>query len=115
MHRSYENANSSNCFFDNENSNENKVIPNEATKVKSLAVVSKSSSRLGSSSVYLDIVPLLDSGSDKFFCERRLVEQFDLDGSPIKLVVQTMMPGTPHVMNTKIVSFNLRSLNTNIA
>ena len=62
------------------------------------------------SDVVVQTFALQDSGFSKSFGEKCLVEQFDLDGSQIKLAVQTMMLGTPHVMNTKMVSFNLSSL-----
>ena len=100
----------------------------ETQEIKSLATLSKGSSQTSNSRVYLDIVPvkvvvedsnivvqtyaLLDSGSDKTFCEKRLAEQFNLESSPVKLAMQTLTPGAPHVMNTKVVSFNLSSLDS---
>ena len=56
---------------------------------------------------------LLDSGSDKTFCERRLAEEFNLNDAPVKLAVKTVMPGIPCVLNTKTVNLSLSSLNDN--
>ena len=80
-----------------------------------------------SSKVYLDIVPvkvksdtgfiltyaLLDSGSDRTFCEHRLTEELKLNDAPVKLAVQTLMPGIPCVLNTETVNLSLSSLNDN--
>ena len=93
-------------------------------EAKSLATLSKLTQ---SSKVYLDIVPvkvksdtgftltyaLLDSGSDRTFCERRLAEELKLNDAPVKLAVQTLMPGIPCVLNTKTVNLLLSSLNDN--
>ena len=90
-------------------------------KAKSLVTLSKLAQ---SSKIYLDIVPvkvksdtgfiltyaLLDSGSDRTFCEHRLAEELKLD-APVKLAVQTLMPGIPCVLNTKTVNLSLSSLN----
>ena len=74
LHRSNKNVHSSDCSLDEEYSNENNIIRNEATKIKSLAVVSKSSSGSGNSSVYLDIVPVkvVVKHSDVVLCVTRL-------------------------------------------
>ena len=93
-------------------------------EAKSLATLSKLTQ---SSKVYLDIVPvkvksdtgfiltyaLLDSGSDRTFCERRLAKELKLNDAPVKLAVQTLMPGIPCVLNTKTVNLSLSSLNDN--
>ena len=71
---------------------------------------------------YLDIVPvkvksdtsfiltyaLLDFGSDRTFCERRLAEELKLNDASVKLAVQTLC-----VLNTKTVNLLLSSLNDN--
>jgi len=58
---------------------------------------------------------LLDSGSDRTFCEQRLAQELNLANSPIKLVVQTMSPGSPHVLNTAVVSLDVSSLEGNFS
>ena len=98
--------------------------PNDVSEAKALATLSQPAIAGHKRSIYLDIVPvkivagdttvhtyaLLDSGSDRTFCERRLVDELSLRASPVKLAVQTMTPGNPHVLNTVVVSFNLSSL-----
>ena len=93
---------------------------------KSLATLSKLTQ---SSKVYLDIVPvkvksdtgfiltyaLLDSGSDRTFCEHHLAEELKLSNVQIKLAVQTLMSGISCVLNTKTVNLFLSSLNNNYA
>ena len=109
---------------DIENVKGNCSKPNDVSEAKTLATLSQPAIAGHKRSVYLDIVPvkivagdtavhtyaLLDSGSDKTFCERRLADELSLRASPVKLAVQTMTPGNPHVLNTVVVSFNLSSL-----
>ena len=77
-------------------------------------------------SVYLDIVPvkvhrgnvvvhtyaLLDSGSDRTFCERRLVTELgsDLPASPVKLIVQTLTDKDPDILESAMITLNISSL-----
>ena len=56
---------------------------------------------------------LLDSDSDRTFCERHLAEELKFNDVPIKLAVQTLMPGIPGILNTKTVNLSLSSLNDN--
>ena len=94
-------------------------------KVKSLAAYSKNSKLFTSKTgVYLDIVPvqvlagggvvqtyaLLDTGSDRTFCERRLVQELGGRKLPIKLSVQTISSKQPCVIESSAVSFDICSL-----
>ena len=56
------------------------------------------------------IYALLESGSDRTFCARRLADELSLRASRVKLAVQTIAPGNPQVLNTVLVSLNLSSL-----
>ena len=109
---------------DTENVKGNCSKPDDVFEAKTLVTLSQLAIAGHKRSVYLDIVPvkivagdtavhtyaLLDSGSDRTFCERCLADELSLRASPVKLAVQTMTPGNPHVLNTAVVSFNLSSL-----
>ena len=99
-------------------------------ETKTLALSSRTSGITTSSRAYLDIVPvkvksndhvvytyaLLDTGSDRTFCEQCLAKRLDLESSvPAKLAVQTLSPGNPYVLNTIAVSFSICSLNDDYA
>ena len=55
---------------------------------------------------------LLDSGSDRTFCERRLVTELgsDLPASPVKLVAQTLAGKDPDILKNAMITLNISSL-----
>ena len=77
--------------------------------------------------IYLDIVPvqvfgkdvtiqtyaLLDSGSDRTFCKRRLVDELcsKFQKSPIRVSIQTMISKRGETLDGSVVSLNVGSLN----
>ena len=85
-----------------------------------------STNSLNERGIYLDIVPvqvfgkdvtiqtyaLLDSGSDRTFCERRLVDELcpKLQKSPIKVSIQTMISKGAKTLDSSVVSLNIGSL-----
>ena len=94
-------------------------------KVKSLAAYCKNSKLFTSKTgVYLDIVPvqvladggviqtyaLLDTGSDRTFCERRLAQELGGRELSVKLSVQTIFSKQPCVIESSAVSFDICSL-----
>ena len=94
-------------------------------KAKSLAAYSKNSKPFTSKTgVYLDIVPvqvlagggvaqtyaLLDTGSDRTFCERRLAQELGGRKLSVKLSVQTISSKQPCVIESFAVSFDICSL-----
>ena len=95
-------------------------------EVKSLAAYSKNSKPFTSKTgVHLDIVPvqvlagggvvqthaLLNTGSDRTFCERRLAQELGGRKLPVKLSVQTISSKQPCVTESSAVSFDICSLN----
>ena len=55
---------------------------------------------------------LLDSGSDRTFCERRLATELGVDllKTPVKLAVQTLFDKGPNRLEGALVAFNVSSL-----
>ena len=106
-------------------SSTNQPTTSEESQVKSLATSSRMSNTLQGRGTYLDIVPvkvftkdetiqtyaLLDSGSDRSFCEARLIRELNVRGSPVKMSIQTMSPSNPHVMDCSLVQLQVSSMN----
>ena len=92
--------------------------------VKSLTMSSNSSCATSKTRSYLDVIPvkvnsngksictyaLLDTGSERTFCEQRLVDEMNPCNSHVKLAIQTLSTGDPHVLDTIAVSFSISSL-----
>ena len=106
-------------------SSTNQPTTSEESQVKSLATSSRMSNTLQGRGTYLDVVPvkvftkdetiqtyaLLDSGSDRSFCEARLIRELNIRGSPVKMSIQTMSPSNPHVMDCSLVQLQVPSMN----
>ena len=54
---------------------------------------------------------LLDSGSDRSFCEARLIRELNIRKSPVKMFKQTMSPSNPHAMDCSLVQLQVSSMN----
>ena len=92
--------------------------------VKSLTMSSNSSCATSKTRSYLDVIPvkvnnngksictyaLLDTGSERTFCEQRLVDEMNPCNSHVKLAIQTLSTGYPHILDTIAVSFSISSL-----
>ena len=101
--------------------------PPDSATTKSLATSCTAAARTHhKNGAYLDIVPLkvcsgnmiihtyalLDSGSDRTFCERRLATELGVDllKTPVKLAVQTLFDKGPNRLEGALVAFNVSSL-----
>ena len=99
---------------------ENLLSCNEKTSLTSLTIISHTKRtfldivpvRVRKGKEFIDTYALLDSGSDRTFCERSLLEGFSSAFAhfPVKLSVQTLVSDEPEMVESSVISFNISSL-----